>query len=174
MDVRGMWRFAVISLLLLGCGGEEEECPYSTSFDCGRADDWWRPPHHASIASFDKVTLVCFQSEWDSSCRNAEGDCCCGGVLIENQVRTPIEPAECSKGCTGLDEATCALDVNCFVARAQTTNTYLGCYWTEADSYTSACASHSSADTCARGFNCIAVYTPTGTDAWQYTACVDP
>jgi len=169
-----MWRFAVVVVVLAGCGSEpEEECPNSSSFDCGRADDWWRPAQHASIVSLNVETLVCARSEWDSVCGNAEGDCCCGGTRQTNRITTPVEPAQCSTACIGLDEPTCLVTANCFVARESGTNGYVGCYSSSRRGYTTPCAMRDTADFCTGDDVCAALYTSTGTDAWQFSACAD-
>lgn len=169
-----MWRFAVVVIVLVGCGEErEEECPNSSSFDCGRADDWWQPPRHASIASLNEETLACSRSEWDSACRNPEGDCCCGGTTTANWVTTPVDPAQCSSVCAGLDEVTCRVTTNCFIAREDGTNQYLGCYGATSRGYTTPCVMRSDAEFCVHDDFCVALYTSTGMQAWQFSACAD-
>jgi hypothetical protein len=171
-----VWCLAALSVSLLACSSESEEdkCgPYASTFDCGRADDWWRPPAHHSFASLDVDTLVCSRSEWDSACNNPEGDCCCGSTMITNRVTTVVEPAECANDCTGLGEATCLVTTNCFVAREDGTNTYLGCFGARNAGYVYPCVERSDAEHCGDSGACVALYTSTGMAAWQFSACTD-
>lgn len=121
----------------------------------------------------NQETLVCSRSEWDSVCRYPEGECCCGGTMATNRVTTALDPAECAGSCSGLDEATCRVTANCFIARDNGTNGYLGCYAALNRGYTTSCAMRDTADFCAGDDFCAALYTSTGVDAWQFTACAD-
>jgi hypothetical protein len=170
-----MWRLAAISLSLLGCAEQDDELdcgPNATAYDCGGADDWWHPPTYTSNAHLDEDTLVCVRYEWLTACNNAPPACCCGGVIIRSQSAA-VDPAQCATACTGLDEATCLNAADCFVARESGTNAYLGCYGARPDVYTSACAMHSSAESCTRGTSCVPLYTSTGTGTWQFSACTE-
>ena len=157
-------RFVLVAALsIAACAGDGDDIP------CEPFPDY----HSPQVSVQDSVapeTLVCMHIERTYTCPSGPDECC-----YDEKATTTGGEVDCStiQPCGAYDETACLADSQCFVARNDVTNAFIGCYLAYRYGQTTASCSERSVSSCYYG-GCAAIYSQATDGTRQFVRCVDP